>query len=157
MPSTAAVASAQSPPPDDAVQAAWRMLEAADSRCLSQVESPGFQALLRRVREASREAQAPLPGPAINSLEDLAQLLALWRPGAFSKTEEQAYLAARFGGQRPTYFHPALGAVLDPTHGVLLYAVMWTLARRPSLAVPNCSPYCRRSDFVPLYPRSIEG
>jgi len=66
------------------------MIEAADTRCLSQVESPGFQALLRRVREASREAQVPLPGPAINSLEDLAQLLALWRPGAFSKTEEQS-------------------------------------------------------------------
>src|SRR5207245_11193649 len=95
MPSAmAAGPSLQSPPPDDVVQAAWRMLEAADTRCLSQVESPGFQALLRRVREGSREAPAPLPGPAINSLEDLAQLLALWRPGAFSNTEEQAYLAA---------------------------------------------------------------
>ncbi len=53
---------------------------------------------------------------------EMAQLLALWRPGAFSKSLEQAYLAARFGGQRPSYFHPSLGPVLDPTHGVLLYA-----------------------------------
>jgi DNA polymerase III alpha subunit len=98
------------------------MIEAADTRCLTQVESPGFQALLRRVREASREAQTPVAGPSIDSLEDLAQLLALWRPGAFSKTEEQSYLAVRFGGQRPTYFHPAPGAVLDATHGALLYA-----------------------------------
>jgi DNA polymerase III alpha subunit len=35
---------------DETAQAAWRMIEAADTRCVSQVESPGFQALLRRVR-----------------------------------------------------------------------------------------------------------
>jgi hypothetical protein len=63
--------------PDEMVQAAWRMLEAVDTRCLSQVESPGFQALLRRVREASREAPAQTPSPAVGSLEDVAQLLAL--------------------------------------------------------------------------------
>jgi len=118
--STALAASLLAGPTDEIVQAAWRMIEAADTRCLSQVESPGFQGLLRRVREASGEAQTP--GPSIGSLEDLAQLLALWRPGAFSKSLEQAYLVARFGGQRPSYFHPSLGPVLDPTHGVLLYA-----------------------------------
>jgi hypothetical protein len=71
------------------------MIEVAATRCLSHVESPGFQGLLRRVREASGETQAP--GPSIGCLEDLAQLLALWRSGAFSKRLEQAYLAARFG------------------------------------------------------------
>jgi hypothetical protein len=81
---------------DELVQAAWRMIEAADTRCLTQVESPGFQGLLRRVREASGETQTP--GPSIGSLEDLAQLLAPWWPGAFSKSLERAYLAARFGG-----------------------------------------------------------
>jgi hypothetical protein len=65
---------------DETVQAAWRMIEAADTRCLGQVESRGFQALLRRVRDASRDG--PAAGPAIGSVEQLAQLLALWRPGA---------------------------------------------------------------------------
>jgi DNA polymerase III alpha subunit len=96
------------------------MIEAADTRCIGQVESPGFQALLRRVRDASRDG--PAAGPAISSLEQLAQLLALWRPGAAGQGAEAAYLAARFGGQRPAYFHPALAGVLDPTHGALLYA-----------------------------------
>ena len=105
---------------DGTLQAAWRMIEAADTRCISQVESPGFQALLRRVREASRDG--PSAGPAVSSVEQLAQLLALWRPGAAGQASEAAYLAARFGGQRPGYFHPALATVLDPTRGVLLYA-----------------------------------
>jgi hypothetical protein len=104
--------------------AAWRMIEAGDTRCIGQVESPGFQALLRRVRDASRDG--PAAGLAIRSLEQLAQLLALWRPCAAGQAGEAAYLAARFGGQRPAYFHPALAGVHDPTHGVLLYAVMWT-------------------------------
>jgi DNA polymerase-3 subunit alpha len=105
---------------EDTVQAAWRMIEAADTRCIAQVESPGFQALLRRVRDASRDRSTT--SPAIGSVEHLAQLLALWRPGAGGPESEEAYLAARFGGQRPAYFHRALAGVLDPTHGVLLYA-----------------------------------
>jgi hypothetical protein len=63
----------------EVLQGAWRLLEAGDTRCLSQVESPGFQTLLRRAREASRDAGGGVP--ALASLEDLAQLLALWRPG----------------------------------------------------------------------------
>jgi len=47
---------------------------------------------------------------------------ALWRPGAAGQASEAAYFAALFGGQRPAYFNPALAGVLDPTHGVLLYA-----------------------------------
>jgi hypothetical protein len=80
---------------DDVVQAAWRLIEAADTRCIGQVESPGFQALLRRVRETSREG--PSARPAVASVEELAQLLALWRPGAAGLANEASYLAARFG------------------------------------------------------------
>ena len=105
-------------PAEETLQAAWRMIEAADTRCISQVESPGFQALLRRVRDASRDG--PAAQPAIGSVEELAQLLAVWRPGAAGQASEAAFVAARFGGQRPAYFHPALAGVLDATHGVLL-------------------------------------
>src|SRR6266851_7133233 len=52
---TAASLALTGPSADDVVQAAWRLIEAADTRCIGQVESPGFQALLRRVRETSRE------------------------------------------------------------------------------------------------------
>jgi DNA polymerase-3 subunit alpha len=69
-----------------------------------------------------REASESSPHPPLASLEDLAQVLALWRPGAFDPQREQAYLAARFGSQRPVSLHPAVDAVLAPTHGALLYA-----------------------------------
>jgi DNA polymerase-3 subunit alpha len=105
-------------PADDIQQGVWRMLAAGDTRCISQVETPGMQRLLRRVREAAESS----PHPPLASLEDLAQLLALWRPGAFDPQREQAYLAARFGSQRPVSLHPAVDAVLVPTHGALLYA-----------------------------------
>jgi hypothetical protein len=72
-------------------------------RCKSQVETPGMQALLRRVRDAADGG----PRPALTSLEDLAQLVALSRPGAYGKDREQAYLTARFGSQRPALLHPS--------------------------------------------------
>ena len=43
-------------------------------------------------------------GRALQSIEDLAQLLALWKPGAYNKEREQAYFDARFAArERPTY------------------------------------------------------
>jgi DNA polymerase-3 subunit alpha len=101
----------------DVVQGAWRVLAAGDTRCISQVETPGMQALLRRFRDAANAS----PAAALASLEDLAQLLALWRPGAFHKDHEQGYLATRFERQRQSYLHPAMAAILDPTCGALLY------------------------------------
>jgi DNA polymerase III alpha subunit len=86
-------------------QGAWKLLAAGDTRCISQVETPGMQALLRRVRDAAENS----PRPALTTLEDLAQLLALWRPGAYGEEREQAYLRARFGSQRPALLHPILG------------------------------------------------
>ena len=82
--------STTSPAPGGRLNAYPLALHAIRSRTTPQwpltIESPGFQALLRRVREASREAQAPLPGPAVNSLEDRAQLPALWRPGTAQRS-----------------------------------------------------------------------
>jgi DNA polymerase-3 subunit alpha len=100
--------------------AAWRLLEAGDTLCLSQVETLGMRLLLRRARDAYGEG--PHAGSALQKLEDLAQLLALWRPGAYGPEREQAYFAVRFGGERPTYPHPAMARVLDTTAGQLLYA-----------------------------------
>ena len=57
-------------------------------------------------------------------LEDLAQLLALWRPGAWGKEREQAYLEARFAGVHPSYLEPSMSRVLASTYGQLVYAVM---------------------------------
>ena len=57
------------------------------------------------------------------SIEDLAQLLALWKPGVYRKEREESYFNARFvARERPSYPHPAMAAVLDPTFGHVLYA-----------------------------------
>lgn len=92
---------------DEIKAGAWQLL-AADTRCISQVETPGMHAVLRRVREAAEGSARP----ALSSLEDLARLLALWRPGAFGKEREQAYLTARFGSQQPALLHPSLAPIL---------------------------------------------
>jgi DNA polymerase-3 subunit alpha len=115
---TAAAPHAADEPSDEIKQGAWHLLVAGDTRCISQVETPGMQAVLRRVREAAEGSARP----ALASLEDLAQLLALWRPGAYAKEREQAYLTARFGSQPPAFLHPSLAPILGPTFGELLYA-----------------------------------
>src|SRR5216683_771730 len=62
-------------------------------------------------------------GQALRSVEDLAQLLALWKPGVYSKEREEAYFDARFAArERPSYPHPAMATVLDKTYGQVLYA-----------------------------------
>ena len=119
--------------PDEATQAAaWRLLEAADTLGISQVESTGFRMLLKRAKDLA-ELQSQ-HGQALRSVEDLAQLLALWKPGVYSKEAEEGYFDARFAArERPTYAHLAMARVLDSTHGQVLYAVMWTFPRPAGL------------------------
>jgi DNA polymerase-3 subunit alpha len=103
------------------VAAAWRLLEAGDTLCISQAETVGFRMLLKRAHElVDMQSQRER---ALESIEDLAQLLALWKPGAYSKEHDEAYFDARFAARiRPTYPHPAMAAVLDQTSGQVLYA-----------------------------------
>ena len=107
---------------DESTQAAaLRLLEAGDSLGISQVESVGFRMLLRRAHDLA-ELQSQ-HGQALRSVEDLAQLLALWKPGVYSKEREEAYFDARFAArERPSYPHPAMATVLDKTYGQVLYA-----------------------------------
>src|SRR5207247_658116 len=74
--------------PDEATQAAaWRLLEAGDTLGISQVESTGIRMLLKRAKDlAEMQSQH---GQALRSVEDLAQLLALWKPGVYSKEAEE--------------------------------------------------------------------
>jgi DNA polymerase III alpha subunit len=99
--------------------AAWRLLEAGDTLCIGQVESVGIRQLLRRARGSRDEHASEMA--VLKDIEDLAQLLALWRPGAWGKQREQAYLEMRFGGARTAYIHPSTARVLGSTAGQLLY------------------------------------
>jgi Bacterial DNA polymerase III alpha subunit finger domain len=112
--------------PDEATQAAaWRLLEAGDTLGISQVESVGFRMLLKRAHELAKVQSQR--GHALTCVEDLAQLLALWKLGVYSKDREDGYFDARFASrERPTYPHPAMAAVIRRT------------AR-------SCTPLCRHS------------
>src|SRR5207253_8501094 len=68
-------------------------LPICDTLCVAQVETIGMRMLLKRARSLAREQS--YSAEALNSLEDLAQLLALWRPGAYAKDREQAYFEDR--------------------------------------------------------------
>ena len=99
---------------DDDQQAAWRMTRGRRHA----LHQPGRVAWLAGVAApgARGESRRARRGPAIGSLEDLAQLLALWRPGACrDRTSEQAYLAARFGWPAARLFPsgPGRGARSD--------------------------------------------
>jgi len=58
------------------------LLDAGDTLGISQVEGVGFRMLLRRAHELA-DMQSP-HGQALRSIEDLGQLLALWKPGVYS-------------------------------------------------------------------------
>jgi DNA polymerase III alpha subunit len=99
------------------------LLEAGDTLGISQVESTGFRMLLKPAKDLS-ELQSQ-HGQALRSVEDLAQLLALWKPGVYSTEAEEAYFDARFAArERPTYAHPYMAKVLDSTHGQIHDALM---------------------------------
>jgi hypothetical protein len=105
--------------------------KAGDTLCIGQVESLGIRLLLRRARELRNQHEAG--HNVLERLEDLAQLLALWRPGAWGKQREQTYLDARFAGVRPSYIHPSMAQMLASTHGQLLYVdqLLYRVARIP--------------------------
>ena len=67
-----------------------------DTLGISQVESTGFRMLLRRATELAELRSQH--GQALRSVEDLAQLLALWKPGVYSKEAEESYFDARVRG-----------------------------------------------------------
>jgi hypothetical protein len=88
----------------DTVAAAWRLLEAGDTLCISQVESVGFRMLLRRAHDLV-DLQSHERERALESIEDLAQLLALWKPGANGKEREEAYFDQRYAPARGRPIH----------------------------------------------------
>jgi DNA polymerase-3 subunit alpha len=97
----------------------YSSVESGDTLCIGQVESLGMRQVMRRARELRDQHGSSVA--VLSRVEDLAQFLALWRPGAWGKQREQAYLDARFAGVRPSFVHPSMAQVLSSTHGQLLY------------------------------------
>jgi DNA polymerase III alpha subunit len=56
-----------------------------------------------------------------DSIEELAALTALIRPGPLVAGLSQVYVNIKFGREKATYLHPALQPILEPTHSVMCY------------------------------------
>lgn len=72
-----------------------------------QIESPGMRATLKEIRASS--------------VDDLMIALALYRPGPLTGGLKDAFVRRHRGEEEVTQIHPALGPLLEDTHGVILY------------------------------------
>lgn len=53
--------------------------------------------------------------------EDVATVLALYRPGPLQSGMVDTFVNRKRGEEEPTYFHPKLEKILKPTYGVIVY------------------------------------
>ncbi|MCC9307942.1 DNA polymerase III subunit alpha [Kitasatospora sp. RB6PN24] len=91
-------------PPDDPF--AFLMIQAADTIGMYQLESPGQQDLISRLRP--------------RDLKDVIADISLFRPGPVAGGMPAQYIAARHG-HAPAYPHPDLEPVLADTYGVTIW------------------------------------
>ncbi|TFU14821.1 DNA polymerase III subunit alpha [Thermus tengchongensis] len=88
-------------------EAVYRPLWRGETLGVFQLESPAQTAMSRRLRP--------------KTLEDLAQQIALVRPGPIQSGTVRPYLERRLGRERSRPLHPVLQGLFSKTHGVLLF------------------------------------
>jgi DNA-directed DNA polymerase III PolC len=72
-----------------------------------QIESPGMRATLKEVQS--------------DSIDNVMVALALFRPGPLTGGFKDAFVRRHLGKEPVHHLHPALGPLLEETHGVFLY------------------------------------
>ena len=87
--------------------AVWRLVSSGHTVGVFQLETNLGQDWSKRVRPSS--------------LEELAALTALLRPGPLEAGMTQDYVDIKFGRKKHSYLHPSLKPILEPTHGCLVY------------------------------------
>ncbi len=92
-------------PLDD--QDTFKLLQAANTTAVFQLESRGMKDLITRLRP--------------DSFEDIVALVALFRPGPLQSGMVDDFINRKHGRAEVDYFHPDLEQVLTPTYGVILY------------------------------------
>jgi len=92
-------------PLDD--QATFAMLRAGDSIGVFQLESSPMRALMRSL--------------APTDFDDIAALIALYRPGPMAANMHNDYAARKNGLQPVEYLHPDMADILSDTYGLLIY------------------------------------
>jgi DNA-directed DNA polymerase III PolC len=91
----------------DGDPATLALLQRGDTLGVTQLESPAMRHLLVQMRPSG--------------LDDVVQSLALLRPGAASIGMKERFIRRRAGLEPDHVAHPALEALLGPTHGLMLY------------------------------------
>jgi len=92
-------------PLDD--QATFKLLQAANTTAVFQLESRGMKDLITRL--------------CPDSFEDIVALVALFRPGPLQSGMVDDFINRKHGRAEVDYFHADLEHVLTPTYGVILY------------------------------------
>ena len=87
--------------------ATYKLLSDADTTGVFQLESRGMRQYLKRLKPSR--------------FEDIAAILALYRPGPLNAGVVDQFIERRHGRQTQTDLHPALQASLEKTYGILVY------------------------------------
>ncbi|MCC6934465.1 MAG: DNA polymerase III subunit alpha [Candidatus Yanofskybacteria bacterium] len=90
-------------PLDDAK--AFRLLQAAQTTGVFQLESSGMKRYLKELKPTD--------------VEDIIAMVALYRPGPMDLIPD--YIERKHGRQRVEYLHPALEPIMKTTYGVMVY------------------------------------
>lgn len=85
----------------------YEIIQRGDTAGIFQMESEGFQRLMRKLR------------PTV--FEDLIAAVALYRPGPLGSGMVDTYIECKHGRQEPDYLHPLLEEILTETFGVMVY------------------------------------
>ncbi|MGH8675716.1 MAG: DNA polymerase III subunit alpha, partial [Burkholderiales bacterium] len=85
--------------------ATYRLIAAANTSAVFQLESRGMRDLVKRARP--------------DRFEDVIALVALYRPGPMDLIPE--FIARKHGEQRVEYLDPRLETILGPTYGIMVY------------------------------------
>ncbi len=93
----------QALPLDD--QAAFDLLSSGNTTDVFQLESAGMQRYIKELKPSS--------------LNDIAAMIALYRPGPMENIDR--FIDAKHGRAAVTYPHPSLKELLDETYGIIVY------------------------------------
>ena len=85
----------------------FKMISAGDTTGVFQLESSGFQELLKKLKP--------------DCFEDIVAAVALYRPGPLGSGMVDDFIDRKHGRKKVEYPHPWLESVLKPTYGVMVY------------------------------------
>lgn len=85
----------------------YGLLSRGETAGVFQVESPGMQGILKKMRPSR--------------FEDLTAAVALFRPGPLGSGMVDDYIDGKHGKKKVKYLHPVLEPILKETYGVILY------------------------------------